>query len=72
MSFLTFEPEVAPRGWVTKVWTVAIQGVRLGQIRWWSPWRRYVFAPSEGTLFDTTCLEELARFCSTETNQRDR
>lgn len=31
-------------------------GSYLGEIRWYSPWRRYVFYPGANTLFDTNCM----------------
>jgi hypothetical protein len=34
----------------------------LGQIRWYGPWRRYVFFPRADTLFDASCLTEIADF----------
>ena len=32
----------------------------LGQIKWWSHWRRYIFLPSNNTLFDASCLNEIS------------
>lgn len=29
--------------------------VVLGVIKWYAPWRRYVFFPDEGTLYDAEC-----------------
>ena len=34
----------------------------LGKISWYGKWRRYVFYPSEGTLFDAACLGEVKEF----------
>lgn len=32
----------------------------LGFIRWYGPWRRYVFYPNSDTLFDLSCLRDIA------------
>jgi hypothetical protein len=37
--------------------------MRLGEIKWYAPWRRYVFYPVRGMLFDARCLENLADKC---------
>ena len=37
-------------------------GLLLGEIRWYAPWRRYVFAPASATLFDADCLGEVRTF----------
>ena len=34
----------------------------LAKISWYGKWRRYVFYPSEGTLFDSACLGEVKEF----------
>lgn len=61
----------------TKVWTVmsAIDspkgdgGAELGEVRWWSHWRKYAFFPNPNTLFEQLCLREIANFCETQTKQ---
>ena len=63
MSYITFTDTVAPRGWITKVWEVSSQSAFLGRVRFWAPWRKYVFEPVAGTLFDECCLNEIAEFC---------
>jgi hypothetical protein len=42
-------------------------GCLLGYVRWHSPWRRYVFMPNAGTIFDAACLDELKTFCEIQT-----
>jgi hypothetical protein len=48
---------------LTSIWNVESvhTGIGLGKISWYSPWRRYAFYPSPA-LFDSTCLQEVARF----------
>ena len=54
----------------TKVWSVAASGTPLGAIRWYSQWRRYVFYPHAGTLYDAECLHDITSFI--EARMRDR
>ena len=42
----------------------------LGFIRWHTGWRRYVFAPEEGTEYDTRCLRDIASFCTARMEAR--
>lgn len=53
----------------TKIWDVTTmdRSGLLGQVRWWSQWRKYTFHPSPTSLFDFDCLTEIGRFCRTET-----
>ena len=50
----------------TKIYNVVSRssGVPLGQVRWHSPWRRYIFAPapSPGTIWSKECLEDVTTF----------
>lgn len=47
----------------TKVWDVdSKSGAYLGRIGWLGRWRRYVFAPSPNSLFEETCLKDIAGF----------
>lgn len=34
----------------------------LGYIRWWSPWRKYVFTAEAGCVFDAGCLGDIREF----------
>lgn len=69
---LTFE--LQPRGdraRRTERWTVVAQEeVRLGEVRWYAPWRRYTFHPDADMVFDAECLTTLAEFCAKQTQQR--
>lgn len=31
----------------------------LGEIRWWGPWRQYVFAPERDTVFNRECMRDI-------------
>ena len=37
-------------------------GDRLGLVAWYFRWKRMVFEPTEGALFDAECLRALAAF----------
>ena len=41
------------------------QGDELGQVRWYSPWRRFTFFVSGAgeVLFESQCLRDIAAFC---------
>ncbi len=37
-------------------------GDTLGEIRWYGPWRWYVFFPATGTLYSHGCLRDIEDF----------
>ena len=39
----------------------------LGTIRWFGRWRKYCFFPASETVYEETCLGEIAEFCVRET-----
>lgn len=53
----------------TKIWEVMSkeQGVILGAIKWYGPWRRYSFFPQPNAIFEKTCLREIADYCDEKT-----
>lgn len=34
-------------------------GDKLGTIKWYGPWRQYVFTPEPGTLYSAGCLADI-------------
>lgn len=40
---------------------------KLGEIKWYSAWRKYAFFPSPATLFESQCLQDISQFCATIT-----
>ena len=58
--YLTFELRPS-LGLKTKTFDVigAGSGEILGRVRWYSHWRKYVFYPQAGCLFDSQCLGEI-------------
>ena len=54
--------EKSPSG-KTDIWRVADKsGFQLGLIAWFSRWRKYSFYPSGHTVYEQTCLREIAEF----------
>jgi hypothetical protein len=43
----------------------------LGEIRWYGPWRKYVFAPADSCVFDQGCLKSLDK-CLGWANRRHK
>ena len=56
----------------TKIWEVVTVGdgpVILGSVKWFGKWRKYGFFPENDTVFETTCLRDIAEFCEEETKR---
>ena len=43
--------------------------VGLGSIGFYPAWRKYVYWPEDGTLYDSNCLNDIAAFCEEQTLQ---
>lgn len=56
----------------TECWSVQSKetGDLLGDVRWWSAWRRYSFWPADHTVFEQTCLRDIANFIEDRTRAR--
>jgi hypothetical protein len=48
------------------VWDIG-ETESLGEIRWYTPWRKYCFFPYTGTVFEQDCLNRIAEFLVSET-----
>lgn len=71
-KWITFEViEEKPK---TKVWGVFTKdgGVELGTIKWFPQWRKYSFFPAEQTVFETQCLNDIAQFLFTATENHKK
>lgn len=55
--YLTFQ-DMTPEGRITRiVEVIAVRsGDLLGTIKWYGPWRQYVFAPEPSCVFNLGCL----------------
>jgi hypothetical protein len=70
MSHLYFN-ELNNAGKKTRKWEVtaiASDGV-LGVVSFWGAWRKYVFMPHAGTLYDASCMREIGDFAEAETSK---
>lgn len=56
----------------TTVWEVRTRDTneKIGEIRWYGPWRRYAFIPLPNTVWEITCLQDVAEFLNNETAKR--
>jgi hypothetical protein len=45
----------------------ASDNFQLGTITWFSRWRKYVFAPYDGTVYEETCMRDISQFIEEET-----
>ena len=63
--------QVENPGRLTKVWQVITveHGEFLGEVRWFTSWRKYCFFPAPSTIFEQDCLRDIADFCETVTKQ---
>lgn len=62
-QWIVIEESRTTKSGATKIWEVASkQGTILGEIRWYSAWRRYCFAPCIDTIFDANCLKDIYGF----------
>jgi len=64
----------APPKSKTKVWWVLnkYDEAQLGWVGWFARWRKYGFYPQTGTVYEETCLREIAAFCERQTKERKK
>lgn len=61
--FLDIREVPQVNGGVTALFEVRTRaGGQLGVIRWFGPWRRYVYYPYDATLYDPSCLRAIGSF----------
>lgn len=66
--WVLFENERHTKSRLTRIWDVNTrEGNPLGDVRWFAAWRRYVFVPMGGTLYEEDCLRTIAEFCERQT-----
>lgn len=55
----------------TSVWEATVEdGTILGVVSWFGRWRCYAFFPHQKTVFDRSCLREIADFCESESRTK--
>jgi len=53
---------------LTNIYEVLTEdNTKLGEIRWFARWRKYCFFPWTETVYEETCLGEIAEFIKRET-----
>lgn len=58
-KYLEFTGDKSKSG-LTKIISIWSKGDNyLGQISYFSPWRKYVFMPGQETIFDVSCMKEI-------------
>ena len=63
-SYMVIEQQPDVAGRKTHIWHIlsARGGSLLGEIKWFTRWRRYAFYPSNGAVFDAVCLSDIKGF----------
>lgn len=60
--WLTFQAKKPQERLTFIVEVIAVRdGTLLGLIRWYGPWRQYVFAPEAGCVFSVGCMKTIER-----------
>jgi len=70
-THIRFEMMPTPVDKKTKTWAVIAKadGFVLGQVRWFARWYQYSFYPNSDTVYERTCLRDIAAFCEVETTK---
>lgn len=69
--WIGFSPNVRGLKAKTDTWEVwsLDEANHLGQVRWYSPWRKYCFFPGHDTVWEQDCLRFVAEFVESETEK---
>ena len=65
IHFIEQEPNKKTRRW----WVGSKDSIKIGDVKWYGPWRKYAFFPEPITVFEEDCLRDLAEFCETRTKE---
>lgn len=59
-EYLSFEEDDHYKGKTKRLLVVSKRKLEiLGEIKWYGPWRQYVFFPEEATIWNDRCLEDV-------------
>jgi hypothetical protein len=74
IRWITFGLVIRPLGRKTDVWDVHPMdgGFDLGQVKWFTGWRRYCFFPANDKVFEEECLRVIADFCEEKTRHHKK
>lgn len=67
---IDFEYRGTSKSGKTEVYDIRCNGMFLGEVKWYAPWRRYCFYPVAVSIFDFSCLKEIMEFISIKMNDR--
>ena len=56
----------------TRTWAVSAKegDALLGRVAWFGRWRTYAFFPHDGTIYEPTCLRDIAEFITAQMRAR--
>lgn len=70
-TYITFYRYKPAKKRITKIWRVDTsstpEGITIGWIKWFGRWRKYSFFPNNNTVYEETCMREIAHFCESAT-----
>jgi hypothetical protein len=71
-THIAFVPNGPSSTGKTFTWTVEPKdgGSTLGDVKWFSRWRKYSLYPAPRCLFEQTCLREIAEFIEDRTREQ--
>lgn len=72
MSYLEFHESGTSESGKTKIWDVYNFkfSLLLGIVKWYAPWRKYLFFPDPHTAYDSGCLGVIKDFIDNEMRMR--
>lgn len=69
-KYIEFELEGKSSSGLTSIWRVDSKtGYCLGRIKWYAPWRKYSYFPSDDIILEKHCLRDIANFCEEMTQK---
>jgi hypothetical protein len=61
--YLMFWDETPPNRKTKVICVISMRNsFKLGEISWYGPWRQYCFFPSNGTIFNTGCMQDVITY----------
>ncbi len=75
-KWLTFSEPMASKSGKTSIWALYSgkddSDLWIGEIKWFSRWRRYAFFPDRDTIYEQDCLRDIAQFCEDKTREHKK
>ena len=67
VNFVAVNRVVGSKTHCWRVYSNAVSPMLLGDVKFRPAWRKYVFLPAFGTLYDSECLTSISEFCDQQT-----